>query len=171
MLTTYNRWLTNDPWGTAAAMSRALDAVWRWPLDASAPRADVVEREDAWEIVCDVPGMGPEDLQVAAEDGAITLRGGRRWNGGSSEFVRSFRLGDAAPSADVSASLANGVLRVRVPKRAAPEGRVIPVRVGGASAASERGGVLRRLREGLSRSGRALARMLRPERRAASPAA
>ncbi|XXX71908.1 Hsp20/alpha crystallin family protein [Sorangium sp. So ce134] len=171
MLTTYhpyNRWLTRDPWDTARAMSRALDAAWRWPVEAAVPRADVLEREDAWEIVCDVPGMGPEDIHVAAESGAITIRGGRRWSGGSSEFVRSFRLGDAAPSADVSASLANGVLRVRVPKRASPETRVIPVRAGGERAG---GGVLRRIGEGFRRSGRALARMFKPERPAGSPAA
>ncbi|WP_437805469.1 Hsp20/alpha crystallin family protein [Sorangium sp. So ce1078] len=173
MLTTYTHWLTNDPWDTPSAMSRALDAAWRWPVQTAAPSADVLERDDAWEIVCDVPGMGPEDIQVAAEHGVITIRGGRRWDGGSSEFVRSFWLGDAPPSADVSASLANGVLRVRVLRRAASEGRVIPVRAGGASAGSEGagGGVLRRIREGFSRSGRALARVFRPARSAGSSAA
>ncbi|WP_438021690.1 Hsp20/alpha crystallin family protein [Sorangium sp. So ce233] len=168
MQTPYSTWFANDPWSTASAMSRVLDAAWRWPAQAATPRADVLERDDAWEILCDVPGMGPEDVEVIAENGAIAIRGARRWDGGSSEFVRSFQLGGVTPSSDVSASLSNGVLRVRVPKRAASEARLIPVRAPRGEQAG--GGVLERIREGFSRSGRALARVFRP-RRSAEPSA
>ncbi|MGK3993173.1 Hsp20/alpha crystallin family protein [Sorangium sp. So ce1024] len=168
MLMLYTPWFANDPWNTASAMSRLLDAPWRWPAQAATPRADVLERDDAWEILCDVPGMGPEDIEVIAEDGAIAIRGARRWDGGSSALVRSFRLGGVTPSSDVSASLANGVLRVRVPKRAASEARLIPVR--GPRGERAGGGALERFWEGLSRRGRALGRMFKP-RRSAEPAA
>ncbi|XXY50620.1 Hsp20/alpha crystallin family protein [Sorangium sp. So ce269] len=126
----------------------------------------MLERDDAWEILCDVPGMGPEDIEVVAESGAIAIRGARRWEGGSSEFVRSFPLRGVTPSSDVSASLSNGVLRVRVPRRASPEARLIPVRARGGERAG--GGVLKRIREGFARSGRALARAFKP-RRSAEP--
>ncbi|XYH92593.1 Hsp20/alpha crystallin family protein [Sorangium sp. So ce1128] len=145
-------------------MSRAFDAAWRWPAQAAVPRADVLERDGAWEILCDVPGMGPEDIEVVAESGAIAIRGARRWDGGSSEFVRSFPLRGVTPSSDVSASLSNGVLRVRVPRRAGSEARLIPVRDHGGEHAG--GGVLKRIREGVARSGRALARVFKPHRSA-----
>lgn len=152
----YSDWFAREPWDAAHAMARVVDAVMRWPVQAGYPRADVMEHADAWEIVCDVPGMGPDEIEVTAANDTVVIRGTRRWDGGVSQFARSFWLGGATLSADASASLSNGVLRVRVPKGGGAATRVIPVRAG--DGAGRAGGVLGRIREGFARSGRALAR-------------
>lgn len=115
----------SNPW-------RIMDA----PVVAG-PRIDVVERDDALQLICDLPGAGPDDVEVTAENGMISLRAVRKVEYGDArlhraeryrgEFKRSFRIGDGYDASQISATLHNGVLTVTVPKRPEATPRKIPI--------------------------------------------
>ncbi|AUX47445.1 Hsp20/alpha crystallin [Sorangium cellulosum] len=101
------------------------------------PRVDVVEKDNALQLVCDLPGASPEDVEVTCEQGLLTLRAVRRVDYGEAklhraerargEFTRSFRIGDGYDTGQIAATLHNGVLTVTVPKRPEATPRKIPI--------------------------------------------
>ncbi|CAD7699732.1 unnamed protein product [Ostreobium quekettii] len=102
---------------------------------------DVVERDDAFELTTDVPGMEPGDIMVEVKEGVLVVKGERKeaTEGKDEEgrvvrqerrhrrFERRFRLGEVADREGVSARLERGVLTVTVPKREAPKPRRVEV--------------------------------------------
>ncbi|WP_322796882.1 Hsp20/alpha crystallin family protein [Tepidiforma sp.] len=115
-----------------------LQATTEW-----SPRCDVTERENEWVVHAELPGVEAKDMDVRVANGVLTIRGekrserteeekGRRY---SERFFGSFERSLAVPeNVDVDrieASLKDGVLEVRLPKRApsaADEGRRIEIR-------------------------------------------
>ncbi len=94
-----------------------------------APRVDVKDREDHYEISAELPGVKKEDIQVRLADGVLTLEAESRAQvqeeeGGKllrqerryGKFMRSFNLGTDVAEADISASYVDGVLTVLAPK-------------------------------------------------------
>lgn len=151
MLARYTPWFSTDalfrplfgfPWGLDADLtSTAL---------AGAPRVDILENDSGVELVCDVPGCGPDDIGITAENGVLTIHVRRkedsegaamirseRYHG---EFTRSFALGAHYDMDRVSASLQNGVLTVNVAKRPEATPRRIPVRLGAEETSKQLGG-------------------------------
>jgi HSP20 family protein len=96
--------------------------------DALAPRANVAETDEAYEISVDLPGLTAEEVELELEDGKLTIAGTRK-NEAEGEgktfhrierrhgpFRRSFTLGEDVDAEKVEASYRHGVLRVTVPK-------------------------------------------------------
>ena len=82
-------------------------------------RMDVVVQDDRVELLIDVPGVAPGDLDVTVDGDELTVRGTRERRGDAASrtdrFERRVRLpGDL--SADVAARLDNGVLAITVPR-------------------------------------------------------
>ena len=113
-------------------------------LDGERPRTfptDVVERDNAFELTADAPGMEPGDITVEVEGGVLVVKGERKeTNEGKDEegrvfrrerrhqrFERRFRLGETADREGVSARLERGVLTVTVPKREAAKPKRVEV--------------------------------------------
>jgi len=102
------------------------------------PRVDILENENELVLVADVPGVGPEDVDVRFENGELTLNGrcaprafGARPLGEEYEvgdYHRVFSLSDHIDGDRITAQLAQGVLTVRLPKREAVKPKRIPVR-------------------------------------------
>jgi HSP20 family protein len=137
------RW---DPFSELPAMRREMDRLLtRQGEGRSAaqapwlPVSDVIEKEDAFVITVELPGVKDEDIDISVADGFLTIRGTRsleetestdrlhrieRSYGG---FERSFRLPQGVEDDDIHAGVAYGVLKVTVPKRAVPEPRRIAV--------------------------------------------
>lgn len=99
------------------------------------PAADVYETEDAFVIAVDLPGIERASLDVSIDENRLTVRGERGTDEGqrrgrgrrpSGRFVS--RFGPLPSSVDqkrVAAEYKDGVLRLRLPKRAArPAGKV-----------------------------------------------
>ncbi len=104
-----------------------------------APPVDVVRREDAYIVKMDLPGASADDITVTAGDGVIVVRGRKpgaadgdgkvlRRERRYGEFLRPVPLPSDADLGDVDATLKDGVLTIRVARRTAPSGRVIPVK-------------------------------------------
>lgn len=110
--------------------------------DWFAPRADAAQSGDGYEITMELPGVEPENVEIAVQDGMLVVTGEKRValeaEGKSyffSErefglFQRAFRIPpDAEPEA-IEASFRQGVLTVRMPKARAVAGpaRKVPIR-------------------------------------------
>jgi len=112
------------------------------------PPVDV--REDAKEIVLEVelPGIRPEDVEVTAENGVLTIRGEKRGRSTETDegryhvversygsFSRSFQLPNGVDDRRIDAEFTDGVLAVHVPKAALVQPRRIEIRNSGSQAA------------------------------------
>jgi len=117
------------------------------PTAALAPPVDV--REDSHEIALSVelPGVRPDDVEVTSDNGMLTVRGHKsaeRKEGDGTEyhlversygsFTRSFRLPKGVDDSKITATFANGVLDVHVPKAALPQPKKIAIGTGDGSA-------------------------------------
>src|SRR4051812_31943254 len=91
------------------------------------PRVDIVETEDALEILADMPGMTRESVEVTLEQRVLSIRGRAaiplpeglaplylEYEPG--DYERSFTLSDAVDPAGISARVQGGVLQLRLPK-------------------------------------------------------
>jgi HSP20 family protein len=107
-----------------------------------APALDIAEESDAYVVKTELPGIGPEDVEVSLEGGLLTITGERRQETETSErqfhrverrygrFRRSITLPDNVRTDAVEADFDNGVLTVRVPKAEKAKPRRIEVRGG-----------------------------------------
>jgi HSP20 family protein len=104
-----------------------------------APRADIVETNEAFELMLDLPGLSRDALDVQFDDGTLKISGERsvkdahrdgrfhRVERSYGRFFRAFTLGtDVDPDA-IEASFDDGVLHIRVPKTEARKPRRIDV--------------------------------------------
>jgi HSP20 family protein len=101
------------------------------------PAIDVRSSDDAVVLVCDVPGVRREDLDIVLDGRELTISGRREFERNGSEqvalgrpygrFRRSFTLADALDPDSLSAELADGVLTVRIQKHAKARPRRIPI--------------------------------------------
>jgi HSP20 family protein len=95
------------------------------------PAVEVFEDQDALTVSADLPGVAPEDVEVAFDQGQLTLSGRVSAAMPPRVYRRRFRLADAAAYdvEHVTAVVRNGVLDIRVPKSAAARPRQIPITV------------------------------------------
>lgn len=108
---------------------RGIDTPWRrdfgWGV---APAVDIAERENAYEITAELPGMDEKDIDLTIADGALTIKGEkseeteekkkdyyvseRRYG----SFQRSFALPEGVDPDKIEASFNKGVLTITLPK-------------------------------------------------------
>lgn len=94
-----------------------------------APRVDIKEANNHYEISAELPGVAKEDIHIHVKDGVLTLeaetskedkeekdgkviRQERRYG----KFMRSFNLGTDVREDDIKASFKDGVLKLEAPK-------------------------------------------------------
>ncbi len=94
-----------------------------------APRVDIKEAGEHYEITAELPGVDKKDIHVHVRDGILTLeaetakedrqqkdgkviRQERRYG----KFMRSFNLGADISEADIKATFKDGVLKLEAPK-------------------------------------------------------
>jgi len=108
---------------------------------------DVRANTDEIVLTADVPGVKKEDIEITLEDGLLTLKGQRRYEGhgkdkvwlgrGYGAFERSYTLPDTVDAERLSAELADGVLTIRVPQSPKAKPRKITIGVGSRDLPSE----------------------------------
>jgi HSP20 family protein len=92
------------------------------------PAADVYEDEGGFTVVLDLPGIRREGLDVSLEEGRLTIRGerapapegarARRAERPVGRFVRNFTIPDTVDRQGIAADYQDGVLQLRLPRRA-----------------------------------------------------
>ena len=100
------------------------------------PAADVYEDAGAYIIALDLLGIRRDGLDVSLDEGRLTVRGERAPRDGGDvrraerpqgRFVRSFSLPDAVDRHVITADYKDGVLTLRLPKRAEPKERRLKI--------------------------------------------
>lgn len=93
------------------------------------PAMDVKERDDAYVIKTEMPGVNKDDVSITLENGVLTITGESKSEKEEKEgervlrqerrygkFVRSLRLGTQIDEKGVKASYKDGVLELILPK-------------------------------------------------------
>ena len=125
-----------DPWDSIREVRGELDRIFNRDVDAYTetasdwvPSVDIKEGKDAYEVVADVPGVNPKDIDVSLEDGVLTVKGERKSENKDEKegytrtervygsFYRRFTLPDTADADNISAKTEHGVLRLHIPKK------------------------------------------------------
>jgi HSP20 family protein len=106
-----------------------LDFELRWPGE-TAPAVDVAERDRAFEIAAELPGIDPNNIEVKLANGVLTIKGEKKQETEEKKknyyvserrygsFERSFQVPDGVDAEKIEASFNKGVLTVTLPKSA-----------------------------------------------------
>ena len=103
------------------------------------PFVDIFETADGITLRADMPGVSKEGLNLRVEganllvEGTIDIVTGQKMSAlyadvRSTQYRRSFVLGNELEAANIDANLQDGILTVRIPKRAELKPRRIEVR-------------------------------------------
>ncbi|MBT8137680.1 MAG: Hsp20/alpha crystallin family protein [Gammaproteobacteria bacterium] len=136
-----------EPWDTARSLHREIDRLFRdigsrdrETVADWVPAVDLQEQEDCFLLHVDVPGVDPQNIDIAVEGGVLTLsgqrestssddhKGFRRVERISGRFLRRFTLPDGVDTEAVSARSENGVLEISIPKAARTQRKRIEIR-------------------------------------------
>jgi HSP20 family protein len=140
MLARYNPFneLFRDDFWNVGLRAFANDAEWR----SFTPAVDVLDGEKAYVLKVEVPGLKPEDIDIALENNVLTLKGERKLEQESERqgyrrverrygsFARAFVLPEGTRGDGIEATVKDGVLSVTIPKAEAPSPRKIAVKTG-----------------------------------------
>ena len=121
-----------EPWGLLNRLSRDFDGFVGTPAStevAYIPAVDVREEKERFVVQADLPGVKPDDIEVTAQKGILTLRGERKIEKREQEqgyerlervagsFTRRFALPENVQADAIKASFTHGVLEVSIPKQ------------------------------------------------------
>ncbi len=130
-------------------LNRVLDEALSTPWSGTSagrmwvPALDVVERNDAYMIALEVPGVDPSTLDITFEQNVLTVRGSKDFGfdlpkdtevrvhaaeSVSGNFERSVRLPEFVDSDHIAADYRHGVLFLTVPKAQAAQARKIQIK-------------------------------------------
>ncbi|HTE32327.1 MAG TPA: Hsp20/alpha crystallin family protein [Chryseolinea sp.] len=92
------------------------------------PKVDILESEKAYEISVAAPGLSKDDFKIDLNDNFLSISGERKFSKDKKEnklhvvetlygsFKRSFSLPQNVDVSNISASYADGILEITVPK-------------------------------------------------------
>ena len=99
-------------------------------------RSDILEKEDGFKIIIDMPGYKKEDIKIITENNYLTVYSERNNEENESYYLhneryygkssRSFFVGEIDKDY-VTASYKNGVLELFIPKEAKQEAKTIEI--------------------------------------------
>ena len=105
------------------------------------PAVDIFETEDELVLKADVPDVDSKNIDVRVENQTLTLSGERKFEKedsakgyhrierGYGQFTRSFTVPATVDTEKVEAAYNNGVLTVKLPKKAAAKPRQVKIEV------------------------------------------
>lgn len=142
-----------EPWNVVSQLQNEINRVFgnlNESQGASAtsqwsPAVDVREYADRFQLLLDVPGVEPKNVEITLDNGILTVSGSRADEKGAGSngadqpqqqrierplgrFHRRFILPDTADAENVNASGRNGVLEIVIPKQPKAKPRRISVK-------------------------------------------
>jgi HSP20 family protein len=124
-------------WDPLRGLERAVDT--GRPRIEFAPSFDILERDDAFVLKADLPGVKDEDLDVTVTENQLTVSGSRHaeerqedehytmYERAYGDFSRTFTLPSQVATDAIEAKLDRGELTIVVPKQAEAKPRKIPL--------------------------------------------
>ena len=117
-----------SPFGRAAF---DIEPFWRRELKLPAPPAvDIVEKDNAFEVTAELPGMDEKGIEVKLENGGLTIKGEKQEEKEEKRkgyhlqerrfgsFERHFSVPESVDAEKIEASFKKGLLIVTLPKKA-----------------------------------------------------
>lgn len=108
------------------------------------PNIEIAETDKAIEVTAEMPGLERKDVDISLEDDTLTIGGEKKveqgTDGGKNDknvqhsersygvFLRVLQLPPGIDPSSVQATMANGVLKITIPKPAKPEPKKIEVK-------------------------------------------
>jgi len=151
MLNTRTRNTTLD---RMMSLNRALDQAFNAALTTDTrvwvPAIDVVEKQDAYLLYAELPGVDASAVEISFEQNILTLKGTKPSSIETAKdgevrvyaaeritgsFERSVRLPEFVDSEKIQAEFINGLLKVTVPKARGAQLRKIEIKTQGAPSA------------------------------------
>jgi HSP20 family protein len=111
----------------------SLEPALAQPFPLNAPAVDVAEKDTAFEITAELPGMDPKDIDVSTRNGNLVIKGEKHAEKEETSkdyyvkerqygaFERSFSMPDGVDVSAIEAIHSNGLLKVTLPKTAAAQ--------------------------------------------------
>jgi HSP20 family protein len=135
------RMTTGSPiFGLRREIDRLFDDTFARDGGSFTPAVDIKENDREIRLELELPGMRPEDVEITAENGILTVRGEKqaeRKEGEDSRyqvvervygtFIRSFQLPQGVDADQIKAEFNNGVLSLHIPKAALPQPKRIEI--------------------------------------------
>jgi len=107
-----------------------IEPIWQREVTwAGTPAADVVEKEKAYEITAELPGLDEKNVEVKVANGGVTIKGEKQEEKEEKKkdyylherrfgsFERYFRIPEGVDTDKIEASFKKGVLTVTLPKK------------------------------------------------------
>ena len=104
------------------------------------PAVDVKENSSEIRLDLELPGLKPEDVDLTAENGVLTVRGEKKSETKEGEdnryhvvertygsFLRTFQLPQGIDEDQIKAEFDNGILSIHIPKAALPQPKRIQI--------------------------------------------
>ena len=91
-----------------------------------APSYDILNNKDGYTILMEVPGIEKDNIALEFQDQVLTILGERKSESDTNysnnfqygDFRKEFNLPEDVLEKDISAHLKNGVLEIRIPRKA-----------------------------------------------------
>lgn len=91
------------------------------------PKCDILEGDESFRMLLDLPGLKKDDIQIALRENVLTVKGERAFSPSEKErfnrrerrhgaFSRSFALPEDVNTAEIKAHFRDGVLEISMPK-------------------------------------------------------
>ena len=101
------------------------------------PAADIYETDSGYSIAIDLPGINREALEIGIDDNRLLIKGtrviddsrSRRNERPRGKFLRSFTVPASVEQSRIGAEYKDGVLQIRLPKRAEQKAQKIEVKI------------------------------------------
>lgn len=105
------------------------------------PKVNVIEKDEAFHLEAETPGMTQKDVSVEFHNGVLTLKGEWQKNSQTDKsdyrirefskqsFARSFRLSDQIDPEQVIAKMDQGILKITLPKKEQAKPKKIEIKV------------------------------------------
>ena len=101
------------------------------------PAADVFEKDDAYVVALDLPGIDRATLDISIDDNRLTIKGERvartstqhRRECPNGKFVRTFSVPASVEQKNIRAKYKDGVLELSLPKQAQPKANRVQIKI------------------------------------------
>lgn len=126
--------------GLRREIDRLFDDTFARDGSSWTPAVDIKETDNEIRLELELPGLRPEDVDITAENGLLTIRGEKRAERKEGEesryqvvertygtFMRTFQLPQGVDEEQIRGDFESGVLCLHIPKAALPQPKRIQI--------------------------------------------
>jgi len=138
------RMTTGSPiFGLRREIDRLFEDTFARDGSSFTPAVDIKENDNEIRLELELAGLKPEDVEISAENGVLSIRGEKRAERKEGDetryqvvertygtFMRTFQLPQGVDEEQIKADFENGVLTIHIPKAALPQPKRIQIAAG-----------------------------------------